>query len=332
MSIADLFLGLLTSSGVSDVISPLVNPLINNLGLNNGLNQSKYDFTYRVFPNDLGMEDNEHYMIININLPFSATFFSDLPLPEMSGGILSSDYSKVDTLRIAGLTSGDIGGGGGGTFGRTASRRITSSIALHMPNGGLIYTEDNKYEEVSMTALAGSAIGSSVAGLINDATSVPGQPRSTLGTTIVDGIKNTVTNSAKLAGFPINPRVEVIFATRPMREWMFEVLLAPRNQEESETVLEIIRTMRLYSAPELTAAGFFFIPPAEFDITFYRNGQENQYLPRINTCVLKRFEVDYAPAEGKYSTFSNGAPVVVRMSMNFQEIEMLHKERVYQGF
>lgn len=330
MNFWEQFLSLLTG-GVSDVVGVGVDAAVRASGINNGLDQNKYDFTYRVFPNDLGQEDNEHYMIININVPISSTLFSDLPKPDLAGNF---EFSKVDTLRIASLT-GSVGGavnaliggeGGGGSFGRTASRRITAAIALHMPNGGLVYTEDNKYEEVSMTALAGSAIGSGIGGAINAVAN------STIGTTIVDGVTNVISNGAKLAGFPINPRVEVIFATRPMREWMFEVLLAPRNLEESETILEIIRTMRLYSAPELTAGGFVFIPPAEFDITFYRNGQENRYLPRINTCVLKRFEVDYAPAEGKYSTFSTGAPVAVRMSMNFQEIEMLHKQRVYQGF
>lgn len=302
------------------------------------LEQSRYDFNYRVFPSDLGEEDNDHYMIININVPVMAdvaggpTFLSGgTGAGTLIGGTFGTqDFSKVDLLRFgndptAGGFLSDLLRGDKTALYR-GTRRIAESVALHMPNGGLVYTEDNKYEEVSMTAMAGSFI-SGVADVIDNALGTNGAI-----TKVVDGIGSAITTGAKLAGYPINPQVEVLFATRPMREWMFEVLLAPRNEKESETVREIIRTMRLYSAPELTGLGFFLIPPAEFDITFYRNGKENEYLPRINTCVLKRFEVDYAPAEGKYSTFSTGAPVAVRMSMNFQEVEMLHKKRVAQGF
>jgi len=34
---------------------------------NLGFESSKYDFTYRVFPENLGNEENSHYMILNIN-------------------------------------------------------------------------------------------------------------------------------------------------------------------------------------------------------------------------------------------------------------------------
>lgn len=290
--------------------------------------QSEYDFTYRIFPNDLGMEDNDHYMVININVPVTVGPVTGvLPRGFVTpiSSVLPGEVSKVDKLRF-GLNRSFLFGDTGSFALRRGTRRIKESIALHMPNGGLVYTEDNLYEPVSMTAMMGSVVGGGVAGFINSVAN------STFGTTVVDGIKSFVSNGSKISGNPINPQVEVIFATRPMREWMFELLLAPRSAEESETVREIIRTMRLYSAPEIAALGFTFIPPAEFDITFYKDGQESQHLPRINTCVLKRFEVDYAPAEGKYSTFSDGSPVAVRMSMNFQEVEVLHKQRVAEGF
>lgn len=290
------------------------------------LEQSKYDFTYRVFPGDLGEEDNDHYMIININVPST---FGTLA-GTINAGTNLGEFSKVDLLRFG--SEGSILTGDQTALYRS-TRRIAESIALYMPNGGLVYTEDNKYEEVSMTALAGSVVsGVAAAGDAKLSALTLGIYNGNVLERAAGAVGSVITTGSKLAGYPVNPMVEVLFATRPMREWMFEVLLAPRNEKESETVREIIRTMRLYSAPELTGLGFFLIPPAEFDITFYRAGKENEYLPRINTCVLKRFEVDYAPAEGKYSTFSTGAPVAVRMSMNFQEVEMLHKKRVAQGF
>lgn len=290
-----------------------------------GLEQSKYDFTYRVFPENLGDEENSHYMIININVP--TIFGINAGTVPDSDPISIYEFSKVDQLRFGASGSALTGDK---TALQRGVRRIAESIALHMPNGGLIFTDDNKYEEVSMTAMAGSFIGTGL-----DILSRRADPTGTTGGILskaVDAVTGLVSNVGKVTGFPINPMVEILFATRPQRQWMFEVLLAPRTQTEAETIREIIRTLRLYAAPELTAFGFAFIPPAEFDITFYRNGKENTYLPRINTCVLEKIDIDYAPADGKYSTFRDGSPVAVRLSLGFREVEIAHKKRIYQGF
>jgi hypothetical protein len=112
-----------------------------------------------------------------------------------------------------------------------------------------------------------------------------------------------------------------------------EILMAPKNEQESITVKNIIDTFRFHAAPELDNIGPIpiFVPPAEFDITFYHKGKENTKIPRINTCALEQIEVDYAPT-GVYSTFANGHPVAIRLSLAWRELEILHKERVAQGF
>ena len=300
-----------------------------------GLEQSQYDFNYRVFPEDLTMSDSAHYMVININVPVhvGGARRSDYPV----GTILADEFSKVDNLRFNGQLNAtfnrQVGADTGSITGATqrealaiprSTRRIAESIALHMPNGGLVYTEDNKYEEVSMTAIGSGIIGA-VAKMADKATGG-------LASRLLDATGQVVSNGAKLAGYPINPRVEVLFATRPQRQWMFEMFLAPRTPTESASVKKIIDTLRYHAAPELGLGGFYFIPPAEFDITFFRQGVENRNLPRINTCVLERIDIDYAPQSGIYSTFKDGTPLAVRLSLGFREIEILHKRRVLQGF
>jgi len=317
--------------------------------------QSAYDFKSRIFPEDLGQEDMAHYMVININVPTessgSTTQKGNLP----TGTILGNELSKVDQLRQGGNGQLNIGGdieipnpliGGPGGFGTllppgttfgdipgfdsvqnflAPSRRTTrikESIALHMPNGGLVYTEENKYEEVSMTAVITGTIATGL-GFI---------PK--FGGGLQSGF-NTAVSAAKrasqISGYPVNPAVEVLFAARPQRQWMFEVFMLPRSETEVETVRQIIRTLRYYAAPEITGGGFFFVPPAEFDITFFQAGKENKNLPRINTCVMDKIDVDYSP-EQSYSTFANGHPIAVRMSLGFREVEILHKQRIYEGF
>jgi hypothetical protein len=284
------------------------------------LEQSKYDFNYRVFPEDLTLSDSAHYMVININVPTTRSGQNRSAFSP--GELLSGDFSKVDNLRFspAFAPRTDTPQKEFLSIPRN-TRRIAQSIALHMANGGLVYTEDNKYEEASLTSMAGSIVGA--------AGSLPG--RFGGAADVVGRIGQAVTGGSRLVGYPVNPRVEVLFATRPQRQWMFEVFLAPRSVDEALTVKEIIRLLRYHAAPELEGGGFFFIPPAEFDITFYRQGVENRNLPRINTCVLEKIDIDYAP-QGVYSTFRDGTPVAIRLSMGFREIEIVHKLRVLQGF
>jgi hypothetical protein len=306
------------------------------------LRQTQYDFTSRVFPEDLGQEDNAHYMILNINVPVKGlgpgagglfspqnTEITNNGVP-INGTVLSGfpNLSTVDKLRFGRSIYS------GGAFNQNFlsppryTRRIKESIALHMPNGGLVFTEPNVYEEVSMTAMAGNFVGGILSTLLPKEGTLVNR---TEGMSLFNSVGSVIKSGSQILGAPINPRVEVLFSTRPQRQWVFEVFMLPRSETEAATVKQIIQTIRFYAAPEITTSGFFFVPPAEFDITFFFNGEENQNLPRINTCVLERIDVDYAP-ETTYSTFRNGQPIAVRMSLAFREVEILHKERVFQGF
>lgn len=306
-------------------------------GDENGLTQSAYDFTYKIFPDDLGNEDNSHYMIININVPTTRQGQRRSAF-ENTQNVLTKEFSKVDYLRfnpnVAGLPPLPSGAIQAERYSIPRdTRRITQSIALHMPNGGLVYTEDSKYEEINMTAIGGQVASSILGGFVNALGRAGMETASSVVGSIRDSAGAVIQTGSQIAGYPINPRVEILFAARPQRQWMFEVFLMPRSQKESKTIKEIIRTLRFHAAPELDPKtnGYTFIPPAEFDITFYRNGKENGNLPKINTCVLERVDMDYAP-QGSYSTFRDGSPVAIRLSLGFREIEILHKARVYQGF
>lgn len=305
------------------------------------LGQSRYDFKYLVFPNDLGMDDNGHYMVININVPTKTTENAPAGQYKDQFSFLAGDASKVDTLRY----------GKGGSllpvvFGGNAdrpllsiprrTRRIAESVALHMPTP-LVYNTYNAYEEISLSALGGKLGSAGVSAFLGAAGGLAGRviqkaiDNSFLGS-IGSAITNNVGNVSKILQSPINPAVEILFSNTLVRQFTLEVLMAPRNEQESINMHSIIKTLRFHAAPEISdVLSLFWIPPAEFDITFFNKGIENMNILRINTCVLERIEVDYAPT-GTYSTFRNGHPVAARLSMGFRELEPVHKKRVLQGF
>lgn len=295
------------------------------------LGQSDYDFRSMVFPNDLGMDNQGHYMVININVPTEGIKKTGLEVRSPAGRF--TDYftplnqvSKLDTLRYT------QNAGQGATRNILSvprqTRRIAESIALHMPQSGLVYTHLNKYEDISLSGAihtAGSTIANGLFG---------GDWRSRRA---IDNVTGAASFLNKLGGNPINPAIEILFSNTLQRVFRFEFLMAPRNEEESITIDKIIRTMKFHGSPEINDGiggaylGLTWIPPAEFDITFFNKGVENTKLPRINTCVLQQFDVDYQPT-GMYSTFRNGFPVAVRILMEFVELEPVSKARVVAGF
>ena len=339
-----------------------------------GNSNGQYDFNSRVFPLDLGMDHNKHYVVFNINVPVSVKDATvrgnqNYSSADFTSATLTGDRSKVDQLRF-GNSGGDSGSfnldAGGNTPYPRFTRRIAESIAFHMP-APLTYTSSNIYEDISLTAVGGQVgkLAVSTIGKLTAAALGALMTRSIGGAAagaglfgnIVDAVGNSAGTAFKLAGMPINPRIEVLFANTLQRQFAFEFLMAPRNEEESIAMDTIIRTFRFHGAPAIDQSDWsaikgdlsnfsglidtavdvgkwvvpFYIPPAEFDITFYNNGVENINIPRINTCVLERIEVDYQP-QGMYATFSNGYPVAARLSMAFRETEVVHKLRVTEGF
>lgn len=322
-------------SAISEVTARAADQFSYNID-DNTLGQSEYDFRYRVFPSDLANDYVGHYVVININVPVFARSGSARTAyggPAFGQNLMRNEFSKVDTLRFGNAV--DVGGTSPIT-GQQAlkaeplsipryTRRIKESIAMFMPNP-VIFNTINEFQEISLTGMVGG-VATGAAAL------VAGTLFGETGASLANGAADAAGKVSRLAGYPINPRVEVMFSKTNLRQFVFEFLMAPRNQQESDNMKAIIRTLRFHSAPELdsTTAGFTWIPPAEFDVTFYNKGKENTNIPRINTCVLDRIEVDYAP-QGVYSTFSNGHPVAARLSLGMREIEVVHKRRVLQGF
>jgi hypothetical protein len=279
-------------------------------------------------------------MVININVPTNSSGqgrgASDLQLSP----ILSGDFSTVDTLRFGPGGVGIqpfIGGAAQGealSLGR-GTRRIEAAIAIYIPDP-MAFQHTNIYEDIKLTNIAGGAIGgaagAAIGGLIGGplGAAAGASLGGNLGGSVTGGPVGTI---AQLGGKPINPRVEVLFATTSLREFQFDFLMAPASENESIAMKNIIDILRYYSHPELspTTGGLTFIPPADFDIQFYNKGKENTAIPRINTCVLTNMDVIYAP-QGPWSTFHNGYPVMCQMVLKFRETEMLHKRRIKEGY
>jgi hypothetical protein len=132
-----------------------------------------------------------------------------------------------------------------------------------------------------------------------------------------------------------NPQLQVIFTGIGFRKFQFDFTLTPHSQAEAEDIKKIVNTFKYASAPEIPKNGIFdkgvyFKVPDRFGIKFLYNGQENTNIHKIAECVLENVNVDYAPMG--WATFGDGNPVQTKLTLQFQETEIIDKTRILQGY
>jgi hypothetical protein len=127
-----------------------------------------------------------------------------------------------------------------------------------------------------------------------------------------------------------NPFREVFFESVDYRTFSFNYTFLPKSEAEVYNVKRIIDLFKFHMHPELSTDGLFYVYPSEFEMQYYFKGKENQFVHKISTCVLKNMTVKYG---GQYFTsFENGSPAEITMKLDFQELELLTKERIIKGF
>ena len=230
-------------------------------------------------------------------------------------------------------------------------KRLKTAIALHVPNQlairyGAGWSEE---ETFAMQALidggeaAGRALVDAGKALVNAEGSMDSKRR--VSDAIIGGAKNLSPIAASVAmskgpmggalsalsGLAPNPMKEQIFKGMDFRSFTMEYQFAPRSQQESNNVNNIIRTFKYHMHPEFKdATNFLFLYPSEFDIEYHHNGEENLNIHRHTSCVLTEMNINYTPL-GNFSTFEGGRPTQINVSMSFKELTVLTKELIEQG-
>ena len=230
--------------------------------------------------------------------------------------------------------------------------RISDSIALYLPPN-VAETTTARYEDTP-TGVLGVAAQDIIEGfesfemkdfertgkIAGRAISVVAQEiLKNLGGGFVEALTGTegvVPLANKVFGRAENPFVEVFFNTMNIRTFTYNFNFAPRNEDETKEIQQIIQLFRFHMAPEMQASNNRYLTlPSEFDIHYmYKaedgNGYENDYYGRIGTCVLENVSTNYTPNGVK--SFADGAPTQITMSLTFRETELLTKEKINQGY
>ena len=162
-----------------------------------------------------------------------------------------------------------------------------------------------------------------------------------------------------LTGLAVNPRLEKMFKEKEIRSFQFSWDFYPKNQEEVDTLKDIIDTFRYHAHPARSSEGdgaknekgesidpqIMLRVPAEFTVKFLSSSArvsndgsivnngfvENEYIPKISRCALTSISIDYTP-QGVFSTFENNSPVAYSITLSFSEIASITREDIKAGY
>jgi len=152
------------------------------------------------------------------------------------------------------------------------------------------------------------------------------------------GLKGLKEAAEMKKGVISSDRMELAFKGIDKRSFSYEFKMIPKSQTEADEIKKIINAFKFNMLPEMPngLGGRQMTVPNTFDIQYMYQNAENSYLNKVSTCVLESMDVTYGGSRFKTfdasSTDAGAPPVETSISLNFQELEIITRERVREGF
>lgn len=259
-------------------------------------------------------------------------------------GVVSDILANTVGIPIGGVgTKGGIVAAGAlyatgdkiGSFTRP-QKRLQTAIALHVPNQlSIRYGIDWNDESNALFSYA-TVAGKEFENMVKTFTDFQGNKPSSLSSIAQNILAANVLNASSglsaSTGLANNPMKEQIFNGVGFRTFQMEYQFFPRSEDEAKNVLDIIQQFKYHAHPEFKDKNsFIYIYPSEFDIAYYHGSEENTTIHRHTSCVLQNIGLNYTP-NGSFTTFRNGMPTQINMSLDFVELARLTKDKIREGF
>jgi len=138
---------------------------------------------------------------------------------------------------------------------------------------------------------------------------------------MVQGTGDFGTAAAQGIGAVPNPHVQALFSGVPLREHRFEWTFAPRNPDESQQLMNLLKAMKAYSLPSFSSLGtaalaYPFLCQPEIKIN------KSAQLIKFHTCLISSIELNYAP-QGIPAFFEGTShPAFIECSMTMLETQI----------
>jgi hypothetical protein len=121
-------------------------------------------------------------------------------------------------------------------------------------------------------------------------------------------------------GVTLNPYLYMAFKNPAYKEHTLQWTLAPNNEQESNTLANIIKFFKYNMLP--ATAGPLYTYPCIAKVSLQPN---DFFTMQFKPCAVTSVSVDFTGAGGP-SFFRNGAPTVVNLTVQMKEIELWTKD------
>jgi hypothetical protein len=259
---------------------------------------------------------------------------SNLSVQKIEG--LEADKALVSAGGSSGVKSNSI------RLKRGTTVRTKTAISLYMPPSVQVSYE-SKYgdQEISMlaetgyNAIKGFMTGNSAKEQVMSALEDGGQIIKNMALAALE----TAAPGAKALfaidrGKIIAPKMELMFEGIGRRNFSFAFVFIPKSEQEAQVVKDIIYKFKHHMAADYVGGGASgqreMSFPDMFDIEYMHVGKQNPNLNKIATCALTKMDVEYGG--DRYVAYEGGVPQTTKLSLNFQEFDIITKKHIEAGF
>ena len=136
---------------------------------------------------------------------------------------------------------------------------------------------------------------------------------------------------SRQTGAVINENMELLFSGVNLREgFALAFDLAPRDADEARNIKEMVSFLKLEMSPRKgtksgAAGGLFLTAPSVFKVQYMSGGKPHPYLNRFKICALQNLALNFT-GSNTYATYSDGTPVHMQLSLQFQELTPIYAE------
>ncbi len=245
----------------------------------------------------------------------------------------------------------------------TTTTRLGTAIALYMPPS-IATSYSMEYSDVEVGPMSAAVSGlanvmkSAFGGEFNQEQygAAIGGVNSAVKRGILksmDAVVPGVRARAEIAsGVIMSNKMEMAFRGINRRSFSYSFIFMPKSEQEVQVVQKIIHLFKFHAhgefgnkhgkssdARKVKATGFEMTLPDTFDIRYMYQGQANTHMNKISECYLKNVEVSYGgdryvaykPTESLHGG-NTPPPQRTTLNLTFQELEILDKKRIDEGF
>ena len=262
-------------------------------------------------------------------------------------GVTASQAKKFNVEQT--LAGGERTAGSTVRVKRRPTKRLSTSIAMYMPQSVQV-TYGAQYQDTQIGAITESALnayndlisgrgGDAIGQLKNISTDVADSLQMFLLSSVgvIPGLGGVREVSEMKSGNVIADRLELAFKGINKRNFQYTFKMTPKDRREVDMIRKIVFAFKANMMPEFVGGnrgGRRLLVPNTFDIAYMYTGNQNLHLHNISTCVLENMNVTYGG--DRYRTFEPDAegaqPVETTITLNFKEIELITRERIFEGY